>query len=219
MDNKFLVDTDKIQRFYKDYTNKHGVSCGWSSIESAITAYTAASNCVDQRWSDFQTVLDVGSSDGHLLPFLRSERNFQGQYTGVELIPSSHENAIKFYGKEDQAEFICSEFLSYDFGTRKFDWVMSLGGLSVKQEQQQEYDLAFCRKMVSLARYGITVYLNDINQMPPGRLEQFPDLAAHNINDFVSMLKKENSTSKVEFVHFPSPNSQKTMIHLVLSEY
>ena len=93
---------------------------------------------------------------------------------------------------------------------------MSLGGLAVKQNQQQEYDLAFCRKMISLARFGISIYLNDMNQMRPVRLEQVPDLAAHDIEDFVSMLKEESSESKVEVVHYPLSNSQNTMIHLVL---
>lgn len=72
--------------------------------------------------------------------------------------------------------------------------------------------------MTSLAEYSVNVYLNDINQMRPGRLEEVPDLAAHDVENFVSILKQEPSISKLEMVHCSFPNLQNTMIHLALKK-
>ena len=214
--NALPVEIDRIHLFYQEYINKYGVSAGWSTRQSAENAYIAGSSCANQNWPNFRSVLDVGSGEGHFLSFLRSKCGFIGQYTGIELLPFFYEKSIELYGKQDKAEFICAEFLAHDFGTKKFDWVVSLGALAVKQKQQKEYDLAFCRKMISLARYGISIYLNDINQMKPGRLEKVPDLAAHDIDLLTSMLKKECYFSNIDVLHYPLSSSQNTMIHLTI---
>ena len=158
----------------------------------------------------------MGSGQGHFLPFLRSERNFSGQYIGIELLPFFHQTALELYGHQRKTNFICAEFLSHDFGDLKFDWVLSLGGLSVKQNQQQAYDLAFCNKMVSLTRHGISIYLNDKQHVPADRLKQVPDLAVHDIPEFVSMLQEQYPQSKTKVIHYPTPTAQKTIIHLKL---
>ncbi|MGB3532645.1 MAG: class I SAM-dependent methyltransferase [Microcoleaceae cyanobacterium] len=189
MDNQLSLDTDKIYSFYDKYVKEHGISAGWSTTESATNAYTETSNCSAQKWDRFGNVLDVGSGEGHLLQFLRQKRGFTGSYTGIELLDFFHQKAIERYGNMNNAQFIYGDFLSYDFGQDKFDWVISLGSFSVKQPQQHEFDLAFCRKMINLAEYGVSIFLNDINQMRPNRLEEVPELAAHDINDFVSMVQ------------------------------
>lgn len=162
-------------------------------------------------------MLDVGSGQGHLLPFLTAQRGFAGRYTGLELLPSFHNTASELYGHHSHAEFICAEFLAHDFGAAKFDYVLSLGGLSVKQPRQDEYDRAFCKKMAGLAHYGISLYLNDAKQMRPGRLEAVPDLVAHDIPQFVAMLEKELAPVGIEVTHYPEPSSQNTMIHVELT--
>ena len=57
-----------------------------------------------------------------------------------------HKIASKKYEQDNQAQFIYDEFLEYDFGSQKFDWVFSLGSLRVNQENLHEQDLAFCKK-------------------------------------------------------------------------
>ena len=132
---------------------------------------------------------------------------------GIEVLDFFHKKAVELYGNQTHTNFIHGEFLNYDFGGKKFDWVFSLGSLSVKQIQQEKHDLVNCRKMIDLANYGISIYLNDIHQMKPGRLEEVPDLAGHDIPKFVSMLEEKLKVSKIEVIHFPSIDSQKTIIH------
>jgi len=210
---------ERINEYYAEYVVKHGVSAGWSSDEIARNSYAAAASFEEQQWTSFQSVLDVGSGQGHLMDFLRKDKLFTGHYTGLELLPMFHNVAVEKYGSDSNAEFIQGDFMEYDFGSVKFDWVASLGALSFKQENEQEqdaYDLEFCRKMIALAQYGITVYLNDIDHMRPGRLKEVPNLAAHKISDFVSMLRQNFPISKVEVMHYPTPDSQNTMVHAYL---
>jgi SAM-dependent methyltransferase len=197
---------------------KNGTTIGWSSAQVAYNNYWAISNCAAQAWSQFQSVLDVGCGEGHFLPFLRKERHFSGQYTGLELLPFFYQKSVEFYGGQEKAEFIEAEFLNYKFSeSAKFDWVISLGGLSVKQELQQEYDREFCQKMLGLARYGISIYLNDVKYQKPGRQEQFPNLHFHNMAQFTAMLEQISPTSTVEMTHYPTPTSQNTIVHVLLT--
>lgn len=216
MSDKLSLDTDKIYSFYDQYVKNHGINAGWANWEDAKNSYNEASNCSHQTWSEFNSVLDVGSGEGHLLPFLRQERGFTGSYTGIELLDFLHEKAVELYGNMSNANFIYGEFLSHDFASDKFDWVVSLGSFSVKQLRQDEFDLAFCQKMIHLDKYGVSIFLNDINNMRPGRLEEVPDLAAHDISNFVSMIEKNFTPSKVEVKHYPDNNSQPTMVHIIL---
>lgn len=216
MSDALSLETDRIQRFYDEYVKDHGISAGWATIEDANNTYKTASSCSAQDWKSFQTVLDVGSGQGHLLRFLRQERNFTGSYTGIELLDLFHNKAVGLYGDMSDARFIHHEFLDYDFGSECFDWVISLGSFSVKQENQEECDVAFCRKMIELANHGVSIFLNDINNMRPGRLKEVPDLAAHDIDQFVAMVQKNFKVSNIEVKHYPEERSQPTMLHLVL---
>lgn len=216
MSNPESLDTDKIYNFYDKYVKEHGIDAGWATESDAANAYNEVSNCPNQAWNSFQSVLDVGSGQGHLLPFLREERGFTGNYTGIEILDFFHEKAISLYGEMPNARFMCDEFLSHDFSDKHFDWVVSLGSFSVKQPNQEEWDRVFCRKMLELANYGVSIFLNDIHHMRPGRLEEVPDLAAHDIDKFVAMIQQTFKVSDVEVKHYPDEKAQPTMIHITL---
>ena len=211
------VEIDRIQNFYQEYVHKHNSVAGWASRASAEEGYAAAASDPSQQWSIYQSVLDIGSGEGHFLNFLRSQREFTGQYVGLELFEIYHNTAVDLYGDDEQAEFIHDEFLTFDFGQQQFDWVVSIGGLGVQQSDKEAYDLAFCQKMISLAKYGISVFVNDIKQMTPGRLEQIPDLAAHDLDEAVAMLNSIGNFSRIEVLHYPLPTSQKTMINAIFA--
>ena len=211
-DGIISTDSNKIHNFYLKYIKDNHTS-GWPSMESAREAYEIASNSLDMKWTEFQSILDVGSGEGHFIDFLRNQKRFSGKYTGIELLSDVHNKAVELYGNYSHTEFLNEEFLSYNFQQKKFDWSFSLGSLGVKQIQQEKYDLANCRKMINLVKYGISIFLNDISKIEQKKLEQFPDLAVHDIPKFVSMLKEDLKVSKVEVIHFPTNDSRKTMIH------
>ena len=58
--------------------------------------------------------------------------------------------------------------------------------------------------------------MNDINYMRPGRLEEVPELATHNVDEFIFMIQENFTTSKIEVKHYPDAQSQPTMIHIIL---
>ena len=208
-----FVDSDKINTFYERYTQKHGTTNGWPSLKIAHDVYIGASNCPTQKWTEFQSLLDVGSGEGHLLPFLRKHRVFTGQYTGLELLTSSHQKAVKLYGNQDQVNFINAEFLTYPFmDCQKFDWVVSLGSLGIRQESPEKHDLAFCQKMLDLARYGISIYLNDQDNLNIERAPEFPEIVYHNVSEFTAMLKQICSHLKVEVTNYPTANTKDTIL-------
>ena len=213
---KSLVDIGRIKDFYEDYFQKAQTSCGWSSLESATESYIAASDCSKQDWKTIKSVLDVGSGEGHFSSYLRTKRQFKGKYTGLELLPKSHETALKLYEQDPLSEFICDEFLGYDFGNQKFDWVISLGALSVKQEQQKEHDKTIIKKMIGLANYGISIYINDVQKLDEDDLDVLPYLATHNLSDFINLLEREFNPKELTCYHFPHQESLKTMIHLTI---
>ncbi len=212
----FSFDSNKVQDFYDRYIEGHGIKAGWATQDDAINTYKQASSCSAQVWSDFESVLDAGSGQGHFMDFLRQKYSFTGKYTGNEIVEILHKEAVNIYGEFENTDWIHGEFLSHDFGSDKFDWVFSLGSLGVKQIPQKDCDLAFCTKMIELARYGISIFLNDVKHMRPGRLEEVPDLAAHDIDKFASMIQENFTGSKIEIKHYPEQWSQPTMVHVIL---
>ena len=209
-----LIDRRRVQRFYERYVERHGVSAGWSSMETARAVYAAASGHPAQRWPEMASVLDVGSGQGHLARFLRIERGFGGRYSGIELLPTFYEAAVASQGDFPAVDFVCDEFLAHDFAGRIFDWVFSLGSLAVVQEDSEAHDRAVLEKMVRLARTGITVYLNDRRRMRPERLRQVEDLAAHDIPDFVEHLGQ--SCTEIEVVRPFGPRTQHVLVHALI---
>lgn len=207
------VDKDKNQSFYEEYCEITGNTLGWESPISAAVIYEAASNSPYQNWRTISNLLDVGSGSGHLLSFLRSIRGYQGSYTGIEILPMFYDIAIANYGSEKSVEFILADFLQYPFDNMKFDWVVSLGSLSVKQDDQLAYDWAMCQKMIRLSHFGVSIYINDPMNSPAIITDYYPNLAWHKTHDFENMLK-EMGVKEVQAVHFPiSVDAVGTIVH------
>ena len=121
--------------------------------------------------------------------------------------------AVKLYGHQDKVNLINGEFLNYPFvNSQKFDWVVSLGSLGIRQESPQKHDWAFCQKMLELARSGISIYLNDQENISLERSPDFPEIVYHNVAEFTAMLKQICPTLKVEVSNYPTPNTKKTIL-------
>ncbi|WP_299455536.1 class I SAM-dependent methyltransferase [uncultured Microscilla sp.] len=208
------TDTQRIYDFYQHYTQVHGTSTGWSSLDYALRLYDLSSSCPHQPWTELTSILDIGSGEGHFKDFLRTKHQFKGHYTGIEVVPEFHTTALAKYGDDAQTTFIDGEFLTHDFDTNKFDWVFSLGSLSVLQPNQAKYDEFFCKKMRALARYGTTIYLNDATLTCALSLQNVKHLATHNIDDFVHMLRQNFSPAVIEIHRLLPVAPQGVIIHV-----
>lgn len=206
------ADEETIRQFYERYVQNSGTTIGWSSMESAFSAYQGATGSNQQRWVDFQSVLDIGSGEGHLLPYLRERCGFSGHYTGIEILSSFYERAVRLYSGVDKAQFIRADFLSYDFGDASFNWVISLGANSVKHDDQEAYDRQLCTRMVELTSLGLSIYVNDAEFFPQERFKDAPGLVAHDVNGIADLLRDLNMTN-IQVNHFSKRIPHQTIIH------
>lgn len=216
---KLPVDIECISDFYNRGISNFGAhaiqAVCWSSSELALQCYYAVSQSKLQDWNQIHSVLDFGSGQGHLLPFIRQMRGFRGQYLGVELIPEFHDVAMQLYATDKNAKFICTEFLSHGFQNQIFDWVISLGSFGVAQPQQEKSDITKIRKISTLARRGFSIYLNDVNKMA-----SVPkDLAAHDLDKFSSLILDQHPDAQIDLAWFPTPESYQSVIHVLLNEW
>ncbi len=222
---------NRIQRFYKknyELSKKHcsktdleHVSVGWSSEKSANSNYKTITSYSHQDWTKINNILDVGSGLGSFLAFLRKEKNFSGNYTGVEILKDFVLSSQKRFSYDKKSNFIHDDFLKYDFGNAIFDWSFSIGSLSIIQSKQQSEDILTIKKMSEISKYGFSIFLNDKTKfklnsiarlMSPGNL-----IAAHNIERFVKILKSELKNIKnIEVVplRMNGIETPKTFIHV-----
>ena len=208
---------EAIRKFYDRYVRDHGSTIGWSSMESAYSAYGGASGCDLQKWPEFRSILDIGCGEGHLLPYVRERCGFNGHYTGIEILSSFYDRAVELYGGENNARFIKADFLSWDFEGERFDWVISLGANSVKHDDQEAYDRQLCARMVALTDGGLSIYVNDIEFFPPERFKDAPGLAAHDVNEIAEILRELQMTN-IRIEHFSERVPHQTIIHAAKSD-
>jgi SAM-dependent methyltransferase len=208
------LDVQRIADFYRVGIARFGAhtaqAVGWRSAQRVLKGYEILTQAVGQDWRSIESVLDVGSGQGHLLAFLRRLRGFEGRFVGIELLPEFHALALQDYGAEPGAEFMCAEFTAHAFGEEQFDWVFSYGSLSVAQPRQREFDQAVIDKMAALAKRGFSLYVNDVNKMssiPPG-------LAAHDMTVLRGDLAACAPGADINVVPFPATDSYTTVVHV-----
>jgi SAM-dependent methyltransferase len=216
--SSFKPDARRIEKFYQNYVDVMGQTSGWSSPERAYKVYEICSKSPAQTWSTFDSVLDVGSGEGEFFNFLKERRDFSGKYTGIEVFKPFYETSVERYGAHPDTEWIYGEFLGHDFGDRQFDWLMALGTFSSRQDHQEEYDFQLCQKMFSLAKKGISIYLNDLhNSSPPERLKKIPDICLHDIPRFIEKVEKNFPVSQTQTLSFSlNPPASMAIVHFLL---
>ena len=211
-----LVDANRIQAFYDSYFKITGNSLGWETPISAVAIYQEASNSLHQDWGGFGSLLDVGSGEGHFFEYLRAERGFKGAAVGLEILPMFYKAAVERYGMIENTQFILADFLTYDFKDKLFDWVTSLGSLSVEQKYQKAHDWAMCQKMLQLARFGVSIYINDPKNTPVEERSNIPNLAWHDTQEITSMLN-DLGALEIQTVDFSvNAVSKGTILHVLV---
>lgn len=102
------------------------------------------------------TLLDVGCGYGAFYEFLTKNKIRDARFTGIDVSQPMIKEAQKRFPR---AEFILGDFMSRDFGSRKFDYIICNGiftqKLSVPRDEMQKYLQRFVAKMSRMARRGI----------------------------------------------------------------
>ena len=212
------VDIEPMLQAYRRHISHFplgSIQCvGWKSEQSARENYSAATNVQD--WKNTRNILDIGSGYSGLLPFLRQERNYNGSYTGIEIVDEIANVANSRVSHDPLARVIGDEFLAHDFtihGFRTFNWLLSLGIFTYKQPDQEKFDIAVLRKMKELKEIGITIYLNDESRVPPEKIESCPYFRAVDISSMVNRIATIVHPDHLDIIRYPHEESQKVMVH------
>jgi SAM-dependent methyltransferase len=200
---EFYSERRSLTERYKSYHPKDisAIKVGWQSRDNQYSGFEFATKFDSIDWTAVKSVLDIGCGYGNLVEYLRQEKNFQGEYTGIEIIPEFLEAAQKLYGDDSRNKFILSDFLEYEWHQQKFDIVIALGVISLNLDQPDFYGEktdSYTKKtislMINLTKMGMSIYFANAFHVPILQRYMNLDLACYNPSDIQEMI--ENATER-----------------------
>lgn len=198
------TDLKRLHVFYQNYLKDHPYGGGWPNMQVAFDVYKASTISKLIPWESLETITDVGCGAGNLLSFIRTECNYMKEYCGIEAVDFLYNSAASNFSTDTLAEFIQSDFLNMEFDSSQHtDWVFCIGTLGTMQDDKNEYDIQFIKKLRTIAKRGMTIYVNDDRYMSSKRLEQIPDLVAHDVNSLLEMCKSNFEYKDLQVVRYP----------------
>ncbi|MEM7393241.1 MAG: class I SAM-dependent methyltransferase [Verrucomicrobiota bacterium] len=229
------VDESLTQTFYAtrtkravnegDAEEKMAIEVGWSSLATQQAAYTCAADLLGLDWSRVRSVLDVGCGYGHFSDFLRSNKGFAGTYTGIEILSDFVDAADSIYGSDSSNHFIAGNVLEHDWKHARYDIVVSLGVLSVNQDQpalygqkSMDYAEAVIRLMSLLSTRGMCLYFPNESHYSPENMAKNPAMAFY-APDFIETTFRQSvqtGISDFSIESYPDPNNVRTMAKVLL---
>ena len=199
---------------------------GWRSYESQLSNFEIAVNIIGLDWSKVKNILDIGCGYGNLIEYLRTYKNYQGKYTGIDLIPSFIEDAEKLYGGDQRNNFIVGDFLTQGLENKfSYDIVFCLGALSVNYDQpdaygkkSQQYAENLIALMSQLATCAIVLYFPNADNLSAKQRESFPDMAFYKSVEMETMLRDFNRKrlKTLDIQSDPTSNDLKTIVRVLL---
>ena len=227
--------TNLTQEFYKqrrevaDTKNSQEVieahHVGWNSVVTQIQAFKIATNLSWINWQEIESVLDVGCGYGRLLEFLISEKFYQGKYCGIDIVPDFVEKAIQIYGSKPKNQFLIGDFLEQDLNHKKFDIIISLGGLGVNHDypdQVGQKSVKYAQRLVSkafhLAGLAISLYFPNADNIKPS--DRKPRMAYYKSSEIKAMLLEacDKHCADITFLSYPDKENVKTIAQVKLSK-
>jgi SAM-dependent methyltransferase len=118
------IDRAETVARYRERWRQHGYgpkTLGWDKGRQRVRFCAALEGLAEE---DYASILDVGCGFGDLLDFLR-ERNWHGQYLGVDIVPELIEEAQKRHASE-RARFSCED-VSANSRTESTTMAVALG--------------------------------------------------------------------------------------------
>jgi len=110
--------------------------CQWVRFEAAFEGLRA---------DEYRTIVDLGCGFGDLLGFLR-EKNWDGTYLGVDLVPEFIEEARKRFGSDSAAEFLCEDFQTLKLPSKR-NLAIAIG---VFNHRLHENNFEFIRRAIDV---------------------------------------------------------------------
>ncbi len=164
--------------------DKQAINVGWRCRGSQHELYSIATDLSQVHWPNIESILDLGCGDGELANFLRSERDFRGHYTGIDLVESNILEAKNRFGLQLKNRFILGECFNQDWSEQSFDVVISLGVISVNLDYPDnvgENTLAqtkqLCDLIIELAQTSAVLYFPCSDSISKDRLTANSDMA------------------------------------------
>ncbi|NES05139.1 MAG: class I SAM-dependent methyltransferase [Okeania sp. SIO2F4] len=211
---------DKIEQTI-DLEESLSKEVGWGCYENQYQGFQLATNLVNIDWSSTNiSILDIGCGYGALARYLREKKGFQGKYTGIDILTTFSEKASELQGNDNRNYFISGDALSYNWKDSKYDFVVSLGTLSVNYDYPEPYgkeSLEFAFKLVNLicqlsCRYACLYYPNEKNSPLIQRMTS-TDMAFYDPDNIEKMFKEATSGNYKKLItkSYPTADNVKTI--------
>lgn len=198
-----------LSKEVNDVDDAMATGVGWQSFESQMGIFEKMTAMKDIVWPEIRSVLDVGCGYGQLVEFLRENKAFTGNYTGIDIISRYIKKARQLYGKNARNHFITGDFLRHYWGGARFDIVMVLGAISVNYdypakhgEKSLKYAEDIIEQAVRLARKAVCVYFPNRLNINPTIMQHDGDMAFYRPEQIEGMIKRvcEDRLQSIEVV-------------------
>ncbi|NEP55625.1 MAG: class I SAM-dependent methyltransferase [Symploca sp. SIO2G7] len=196
----------------------------WNSFESQLKTFKVATNLSWIDWSKVESLLDVGCGYGNFSEFLIKEKQYQGRYLGIDIIPDFIDKARQLYEEKYSSRFITGNFLELDWTQEKFDVVISMGVLGVNQDYPEPYgikSLEYAQKTIELiarlAVSAISLYFPNADNIDASKIK--PRMAYYKVSEIEKMVLKAcgSRCEDITFISFPNQDNVKTISKIKLS--
>ena len=130
---KYLID--HYENLYKKYEDSH-LTLQHANLEQQIKRYEIISSKIKPD----NSILDFGCGLADLYKFLVKDKNYNGNYTGLEIVPSFINNNKKVFKDNKKVKFTKNNIYQIK-NTDKFDYVLVCGTFNnyIPDINQYEY--------------------------------------------------------------------------------
>ena len=196
-------------RHYRDKIKTHGATArglDWSAEADVALRYGKMLEVLrPDAAGRTPSLLDVGCGYGGLLAHARAH-GVPLAYAGIDIVPDTIAHARRLH---PDGEFLQGDLLEWDFGARRFDYVVCSGILTLKLTasilDMHRYFQALVRRMFALCDEGIAfnVMSNCVNFTAPNLYYRSPvEVLAFCLSDLSTKVRLDQAYPLYEFTTY-----------------